>query len=103
MGFRFWIPSPESFFFVFWVVGLFLDLEQQSVVTAVTEKKLLQFNKNANFFFTRCSWLQFLAVFISFLVYIFYFFLCVCPLPESVIVVVIIFYCCFAKLGATVL
>jgi len=77
MGFRFWIPSPESFFFVFWVVGLFLDLEQQSVVTAVTEKKLLQFNKNANFFFTRCSWLQFLAVFISFLVYIFYFFLCV--------------------------
>lgn len=84
-------------------MGLFLDLEQQSVVTAVTEKKLLQFNKNANFFFHS---LQLVAIFGSFhfvfSIYILFFF-CVCPLPESVIVVVIIFYCCFAKLGATVL
>lgn len=93
MGFRFWIPIPESFFFflVFWVVGLFLDLEQQSVVTAVTEKKLLQFNKNANFFFTRCSWLQFLAVFISFLVYIFYFFF-VCVLCPSQLLLLLLFF-----------
>lgn len=73
-GFGFRFQRVFFCFFGWGGGGLFLDLEQQSVVTAVTEKKLLQFNKNANFFFTRCSWLQFLAVFISFLVYIFYFF-----------------------------
>lgn len=75
-GFGFRFQRVFFFFLVFWVVGLFLDLEQQSVVTAVTEKKLLQFNKNANFFHS----LQLVAIFGSFhFVFSIYilFFLCV--------------------------